>query len=332
VSDLVSVLVGKNSDNMQFACPIDNAPIPSLGVASDLSYQILPRGPNTLRELQIQEDVVTCACPQEGESGVRQGYSEWALTQCMGEEILSLRPLLRRNYPVQNIRQSTKGIQTVRFQPDQFNLYDPLSLISRMYLFWRGGLRYKFMRTPGVRNQSLTLLALDPSRNDVYTATLNQGLTSAGAGTFFPIAPVAAVDQGVGLGLEFEVPFYNKYRVRTVSPGLNSTIDDATPRVVDVNGNFEQPNLVFRSTDDNFTFGYFLGTPQISVVNYTMSAISLPNVAPTVLEPIDESPSAEDKQEDGEESSTYEVTTDGKALPAGVIQTEGERTVVVLPE
>jgi hypothetical protein len=53
VSDAVTVLVGKNSDNMQFALPVDTAPVPTTSV--NPQFNLISRGP-LVRDLHIETE------------------------------------------------------------------------------------------------------------------------------------------------------------------------------------------------------------------------------------------------------------------------------------
>lgn len=270
VADHVSVLVGKCSDNMQFAVPIDTAPA-LLNPPGNIVPAYINVGPILLsdvkdtetRELQSNqiEGINTVNTIIRGESGIRMENAEWAVNECTGENILSLRFLLKRFFCFASLRQPTIGTFNADIaNPATMARNDLVCAISRLYFFWRGGIRFKTLNVPGGPKR----LTANISGNEIHAAYLRTAPVTLGANNLVPNAPTSYNDESITLGNEFSIPFYCKYRVKTVSTILNDQIDAGSRKRLILAGNFNIPVSLYRSVDDNFTFGYLVGAPMLS--------------------------------------------------------------------
>lgn len=167
-----------------------------------------------------------------------------------GEQIVNLRPLLRTFRAISDNWQLTADTKTpITKLTDNADTVgrDYMSYLSYLYRFYRGGRRYKFFNTaPLKQSQTCYLQSFLCPRN--YTADeINiDGPTHI---TYPVINPVH----------EVEVPFYSQYRKIPIA----STTDKGYDSSLMFYSNVGTTQKVFRAGNDDFSFGWLIGPPQL---------------------------------------------------------------------
>jgi hypothetical protein len=167
-----------------------------------------------------------------------------------GEQIVNLRPLLRTFRAITDNWQLTADTKTpITNLTDKADITgrDYMSYLSYMYRFYRGGRRYKFFNTaPLKQSQTCYLQSYLCPRN--YTADeINiDGPTHI---TYPVINPVH----------EVEVPFYSQYRKIPIASTQDKGFDSSLMFYTNVG----TTQKVFRAGNDDFSFGWLIGPPQL---------------------------------------------------------------------
>lgn len=149
-----------------------------------------------------------------------------------GERIVNLRPLLRAFRDWHTYPKTTKV--TIDLQEESTKI-DYMSYLSYMYRFFRGGVRYKAI----VETEGKTRSWLHPGKTQSTTQAPSHL-------TFNAVNPVH----------EINIPYYSQYRKLPISSTdnlLNVTIQ--TDKETDIQ--------VLRAGNDDLTYGWLMGTPQL---------------------------------------------------------------------
>lgn len=188
-----------------------------------------------------------------------------ACKNSLGERIVSLRPLLRcfRNITTGNITHQ-KPLEH-DFQKDMMwdaNFFtDYVSYLSYMYRFFRGGNRIKYVVTK-----------IKPVEGVVPHITSNikhQGVNEPSTGpshlTFPQVNPVH----------EVTIPYYAQYRKLPISPVRSDEEkdirEDENIMNLELRSNSEIEGYLMRSGNDDLTYGWLMGTPQLAVGTNSIS-------------------------------------------------------------
>jgi hypothetical protein len=168
-----------------------------------------------------------------------------ACAMASGERIVSLRPLTRAFRKTSTIGNDTYLISV----QDSFSSSstDYIDYLSYMYRFFRGGMRYKIEGMGGDRMTS-GLVQNDVSNSDVPNVPEAISVTSPSHITYPNLNPFH----------EISLPFYSQYRKLPIS------IQDDLMRIfVEVDNRGSSTYNVLRAGNDDFTFGWLMGTPQL---------------------------------------------------------------------
>lgn len=179
-----------------------------------------------------------------------EGENMKACKNACGERIVNLRPLLRifREYV------KSEGVLNLTIDPQtEDNLEDPdyLSYLSYMYRFFRGGFRFKIM-SDGTRVTS----RLTEKAND--TGKLTPSHIS-----FPSLNPIH----------EISLPYYSKYRKLPISS------KEAGIMKVQIKGTDVTQADLLRAGNDDLTFGWLMGTPQLVPGNSNVKWTSIDVIA-----------------------------------------------------
>lgn len=195
-----------------------------------------PRKPRDIEEVELQINVGNSASGNSqtffNVSNIEQLNMD-ACKRAGGERIINLRPLLRcfRDW------KQAQGNDVLRFQ-DESQVIDYISYLSYMYRFFRGGVRYKiFEGSKDTNDDQRTITWLHSG------AAKNTNMTPSHV-TYTKLNPVH----------EVSVPYYSQYRKLPLS--LDSSLMNVTCKT-------RPGNFIMRSGDDNLTYGWLMGTPQI---------------------------------------------------------------------
>jgi hypothetical protein len=188
-------------------------------------------------------------------TGNAEHNNDLALMRGSGEQVVNLRTLLRTfrtisdNWPLQ---QSVKTPVTTLTDSADAEGRDYMSYLSFLYRFYRGGRRYKFYNTtPLKQSQTCVLRSFLMPRN--YSA---DEINSDGPShiTYPVLNPVH----------EVEVPFYSQYRRIPIA----STTDKGYDASLMLLSNSPMYNIVTRAGNDDFSYGWMIGPPQIQGKTY----------------------------------------------------------------
>jgi hypothetical protein len=216
----------------------------------------------------------------------------------IGERIVSFRALLRRSNVVTYTDQPYTGKINWTINPHFWNSRnvttptdfvstDLHSVLSSVYLYARGGLRYKILTTSLVKET-------DPVNDQYWYAqlatnsypvskhiTMAANFTSTGNNTNQPMSTsnyyiAHSTDRKM---LEVAVPMYSsEMMINTIDCMVGDTLtpdslnrDSVAPKyAINVSCNrvwstTELPNLILKATSDDFTFGGFVGIPVLQL-------------------------------------------------------------------
>lgn len=173
-----------------------------------------------------------------------------ALMKGSGEQVVNLRPLLRTFRTIDDNwtlpGQTKTPITTLTDRTDSQGR-DYMSYLSYMYRFYRGGRRYKFFNTtPLKQSQTCYIRSFLIPRNYRADEINTDGPSHI---TYPVINPVH----------EVEVPFYSQYRKIPIA----STSDKGYDASLMYYSNVETRQIVARAGNDDFSFGWLIGTPQL---------------------------------------------------------------------
>lgn len=182
----------------------------------------------------------------------------------MGENLVSLRPLLRifRPWTIQKIdpqnpifldfQENTSG--------DNHHNTDFTSFLSYMYRFFRGGVRYKIF-----------------SQSDVDMGTQVMSNISFAEGPAVPtVGPTHMTYSALNPVHEVNVPFYCKYRKLPIS-----LQEQGAMPITRFHSTKEQEIMIMRAGNDDLTFGWLMGTPQLTTGYATLDFISVEQLPET---------------------------------------------------
>lgn len=264
VSDHVSVIIWKWAEDVELVAPTPSA-LQILKV-----FEPISKVPTMKVQMQInisnkaEGNVINFF---DSSSASKQNLS--ALLMACGEKIYNLRILLRCAreidlQPVANVIQNNAVGTMSAGKPLFFNVQDDqygkdyLSFISYMYRFFRGGLRYKVFTeatgaAPGyadgsnVKSMVRSFITQNISQNEIAEKIFNQtqGPTHT---TYVDLNPVH----------EINVPYYSQYRKLPISLAPNYEVMTAA-----VTSNVDNVMRVLRSGNDDMSFGWLMGTPQL---------------------------------------------------------------------
>lgn len=170
----------------------------------------------------------------------------------MGEKLVNLRPLLRIFRPWQDINMDNTQTYYFNYQDDTSgtktqdnrNIYtDFSSYLSYMYRFMRGGVRYKFFDQKMSKNNNIMTFL---SFNDKFPIDVGIGPTHL---TYPALNPVH----------EVSIPFYCKYRKLPISYFEHGIMPVLACKSLE-----NTKTMVMRAGNDDLTFGWLMGTPQLT--------------------------------------------------------------------
>lgn len=166
------------------------------------------------------------------------GENMKACKNAAGERLVNLRPLLRcfREWSVRNENEFTLDVQK------ESTTIDYLSFLSYMYRFFRGGMRYKILNSQGVVKSYL-----HPGSHSGTTMAPSH-LTVASMNPFH----------------EISVPYYSQYRKLPIS------IEDNLLNVTVKRTGEGDKSVIYRAGNDDLTFGWLMGTPQLMAGDATV--------------------------------------------------------------
>lgn len=175
-----------------------------------------------------------------------------ALMKGSGEQVVNLRTLLRTFRCITDswtlpANKKTKITDITDIADEDGRDY--MSYLSFMYRFYRGGRRYKFYDLLA-KDNGFVQSTLIP-RNTKQDPTNNDGPTHI---TYPKINPVH----------EVEIPFYSQYRKIPIA----STTDQGYDASLALEANIEKKFKVFRAGNDDFTYGWLVGTPQTEGITF----------------------------------------------------------------
>lgn len=224
-------------------------------------------------------------------SDIPQPPNELACLDTMGEEISSVREMIKRYYPMTSGQTPQNSISILGYPwhlPCNFkdikangsytNQYvaDPFSYFSELYAFWRGGMRYNvamqdaFLRVSFLpQNAQFSPIELIDSESILspwkVIKTSPQEVVA-----WMPTINQQPTDTSVTGGFNFEVPFYSK-NTKIVSCRVKHTVDHMdlvqnglTPTGVvvgTITASGKRDYTISRACADDFTFGYLVGVP-----------------------------------------------------------------------
>nr|5CDD_A Chain A, Structural polyprotein, VP1 [Israeli acute paralysis virus] len=167
-----------------------------------------------------------------------------------GEFIVNLRTLLRTFRTITDnwiLQANTKTPITDLTNTTDAQGRDYMSYLSYLYRFYRGGRRYKFFNTtPLKQSQTCYIRSFLMPRN--YSAD-EINVDGPSHITYPVINPVH----------EVEVPFYSQYRKIPIA----STSDKGYDSSLMYFSNTSTTQIVARAGNDDFTFGWMIGPPQL---------------------------------------------------------------------
>ncbi|UTQ50717.1 MAG: capsid protein [Novo Mesto dicistrovirus 1] len=199
-----------------------------------------------------------------------------ACKNALGERITSLRPLLRCFRNILKVGQNLvvpdeKAEDPISFgkpfihdfQEDFMDkstfFTDYVSYLSYMYRFFRGGNRIKFITTSYKLDDSQDITTEIPH---LYSSIAKKGANRPSTGpshmTFQNLNPVH----------EVTVPYYSQYRKLPISPKRKDPTDwkdDENIMNLEITSNCVTNGFVMRSGNDDLTYGWLMGTPQLLV-------------------------------------------------------------------
>jgi hypothetical protein len=160
------------------------------------------------------------------------------LADVAGEKLVSLRPLLRAFRPIAKLRLNEVGFGIANDAHTKTKDY--FSVLSYLYRFYRGGVRYKFFSDKVDVDAKITsTLVLDLDKAHPTTC----GPTHT---TYNKLNPVH----------EVMIPYYSQFRKLPVTGGINT-------HKLYAHANADVDCELFRSGNDDFTYGWLMGSPQI---------------------------------------------------------------------
>lgn len=173
-----------------------------------------------------------------------------ALMKGCGEQVVNLRTLLRTFRTISDNWSLAANVKTpITTLTDTVDAEgrDYLSYLSYLYRFYRGGRRYKFFNTtPLKQSQTCYVRSFLIPRN--YTA--DEINTDGPSHITYPVInPVH----------EVEVPFYSQYRKIPIA----STSDKGYDSSLMYYTNVGTQQIVARAGNDDFSFGWMIGPPQL---------------------------------------------------------------------
>nr|AAL05920.1 capsid protein [Acute bee paralysis virus]AAL05921.1 capsid protein [Acute bee paralysis virus] len=179
-----------------------------------------------------------------------------ALLKGSGEQIMNLRSLLRTFRTISenwNLPPNTKTAITDLTDVADKEGRDYMSYLSYIYRFYRGGRRYKFFNTTALKqSQTCYIRSFLVPRYYTTDNTNNDGPSHI---TYPVLNPVH----------EVEVPYYCQYRKLPVA----STTDKGYDASLMYYSNVGTNQIVARAGNDDFTFGWLIGTPQTQGITRT---------------------------------------------------------------
>lgn len=261
VPDTVDVLVWKWFEDVEFAVPV-----------STFNMTSSTFRPKTLPEEEENDDEVTT---DETDSPIKAFIqinimnrdSEKTIvfnnpivdtslkhaTQCIGERIVNLRPLLRmQGYDGKLSAGATRLIpfsmtDTKKYTLSTFNVKSYQMMLSLMYRFYRGGFRYKIFTKPSDKNGCISSLAYGGSAALVDNETVRPLHI-----TYNQINPVH----------EISLPFYSEFYRRPIH-NANDDSGKNNYRFPFVWTAVGEEAEIYRSGDDNLTYGWLVGPPSM---------------------------------------------------------------------
>nr|APG76668.1 hypothetical protein 2 [Wuhan insect virus 11]APG78470.1 hypothetical protein 2 [Wuhan insect virus 11] len=241
-------------------------------------YAMLGDVPHECRRMTIQAQMqINIGNKAEGnveifldtKNGIQDAMN--ACKNAVGERIINLRPLLRAfrfiggatlgpQIPlILNWQKDIQDIQkTGRFYQGFTTTHpDYATVLSYMYRFFRGGTRYKLFTdtiqhiipqadAPLKVNRIISTLVKQTEDTTRIAKNIHTGPTHQ---TFMDINPVH----------EISVPFYSKFRKLPIS------LLDANVHMPAVQASTQCEVDILRAGNDDLTFGWLMGTPQLSV-------------------------------------------------------------------
>lgn len=168
-----------------------------------------------------------------------------ACKNASGERLINLRPLLRVFRDYKEVK--TLDITIDAQEEDNKNNPDYLSYLSYMYRFFRGGFRYKVI-SDGTQVRSRLL------ENENNTGKLTPSHI-----TFPQINPMH----------EVSIPYYSRYRKLPISSSKDGIMK------LNIKGDNTTPATLLRAGNDDLTFGWLMGTPQLVPGNLGVKWLSI---------------------------------------------------------
>lgn len=181
------------------------------------------------------------------------GENMKACKNAAGERLVNLRPLLRcfREWTVKSENEFVLDVQK------ESSKIDYLSFLSYMYRFFRGGMRYKILNKDGV-----------------VKSYLHPGTHS---GT--TMAPSHYTVASMNPFHEISVPYYSQYRKLPIS------IEDNLLNVTVKRDGEPDKSVIYRAGNDDLTFGWLMGTPQLMAGDATVKWLSYKKTGNGTLPP-----------------------------------------------
>lgn len=199
----------------------------------------------------------------------------------IGEHVCNLRPLLRRfgyvgTYALDESTDPNIGavFSTSNYfsepapygETATFTHFSPVDYISYLYRFFRGGSRFKAVtRTsePGATFATIEPASISPPRPfaPVDSNALDIVRTALQQGSAF----VHLLEAAYNRILEVLVPYYSNTHISLVR-GASALVDNTMDRasLVFFSGPNERVLDIFKSTADDFTFGWLVGPPRLT--------------------------------------------------------------------
>ncbi len=294
VADSVHILVWKWAEDVVFGIPKpptqddlkiydgsvkgSAAACPQNIIFPDNAIVTIPIGNNKCPNQRIKQVTMQINISNKADSNVITFFDTTrietenmnACKNALGERIVSLRPLLRCFRNILKIGgnlelPSEKAEPAIEwgkpfihdFQEDFMEkptfFTDYVSYLSYMYRFFRGGNRIKFITTK-VENQG----EIPHLFSNIANKGVNRPSTGPSHMTFQELNPVH----------EVTVPYYSQYRKLPISPIRDSEHpqkEDQNIMNLQITSNCKTEGFVMRSGNDDLTYGWLMGTPQLLV-------------------------------------------------------------------
>ncbi|UXD80065.1 putative capsid protein [Linepithema humile virus 1] len=264
VSDYVNVIVWKWAENVALACPKNGSNDAMTIYEPVTQVQKVNRKQLKQKLVKMQINISNKASGNVETFFQSSETNTTALLHGCGETIENLRVLCRTFRKMTTpISLSSSKPAILNVQEDNEKGSDYLSYLSYMYRFFRGGVRYKCFSTGTVKTQ-----ADSNNRTTVRSALVKHGEKD----TNMDVGPTHITFVDINPVHEVTVPFYSQYRKLPISLTADK---EFMQLALSSSGDNENVDM-FRSGNDDFTFGWLVGTPQLVTGSFPGGALSEP--------------------------------------------------------